>query len=592
MPARVNRVSEVTAAAAPGAVCLPRSWGEATAAVEDQREARAARRAWRMVAAGIGGLTLFGLNSLGPIGGWLASVPGHAPAFSSRATDLAVYRTWVAGFTHDAALPNYHAPWQTEAVFFNAMPFAMARTARALGLDSTLTYHLFHAAFYVLAAASLVYAIRTFTADRRETRWAWTAIVLSVPVTSLLLVPFSFADGLGASVGSMPGIGDYVFWTSDGFWHGISGSAFVTFATATTLLAFALLARYLQTNRRRYLAATCAVAFVSAFVHPYEIVVICAAASLTLVVLRRGRWRLLLGELAAINGAGLIGVLPLSLIALQTPWIRAAAEVNRWDPVNPLRLLLALGVPAIAAVVLLVVKPKLKTPTDLLLQMWVVSTLVGIYIPWMHWSQHLLDGFLYAAALLVVRQIGQMHAAARMLQRPAGTALVAALLVLSVTAAVVYRWQSFADGGRGAPHHVFSAVTPIDERSAIEWLRREAQPDELVLAPPDQAPWFATVPMHSFASHFAYSLTFAEQRAAAERFFAGEMTTAEARALLREYGVRYVVAPVDSAALGYFADRAPAATLGTLLVFRFPEHAMRPYVPAIRATRPPGQSAR
>ena len=526
-----------------------------------------------------GALLLFTLNNLAVIGGWLDPPEGYVPAFINRGGDFAVYQTWLTAFEHATTLPNYHAPWQTAPVFFTALPFAISRTSRLIGTSPLVGYYVFHFIFYVVAMFALDYAVRTFTETRGQARAAWGVLLLSVPLTSLLIVPAWLVTGSRWSpFPVLPGLGDFVFWSSDGLLHGISGSIFVTFGTATTVLAFALLARYLQTERTWFLLGACLTLAVSALVHPYEVVVIVSAGALSLLVLHWGRGARLAAEEAALGAASLLGVLPLALLALQTPWIRAAAEVNRWAPQNPLRLLITLGIPSILAAVFLVARPRMSTKTDLLLQLWFACTLVGVYVPWMHWSQHLLDGFLYGTAILLVRQAEQSPSVRRLRQAypRIATAGFVGLFGLSLVPYVVFPMQSFKDGKEANPNRLFSAVAPRDEQEAITWLRNHAQSDQLVLAPPEHAPWFATVPMHSFASHFAYSLTYSEQRLLAEKFYSGQLAPAVAAEMLERYGVRYVVVGAGSPAAVYVREHVPLAKIGTLQLYEFP-HAMRPY---------------
>ncbi len=538
-------------------------------------------RRWASRAAPLGlALVLFVVNNLAVIGGWVAPPEGYVPAFINRGADFAVYQTWLTAFERETTLPDYHAPWQTEAAFFNALPFLISRTSRLVGLAPLLGYYIFHLLFYVIAVYALGYAVRTFTQTAAQARAAWVWSLLSVPITSLLIVPAWIATwGRWSPFPMLPGIGDFVFWSSDGLFHGISGSIFVTFGTATTVLAFAYLARYLQTDCAWFLVAASLTIAVSALVHPYEVVVIASAGGFALVILRWRRWVRLAAELSALGAAGLLGVLPLSLVALQTPWVRAAAEVNRWAPQNPLRLLMTLGIPTIVASVLLVVRPRMSAKTDLLLQLWFACTLVGVYVPWMHWSQHLLDGFLYGAAILIVRQVEHSPEAGRLRRAypRLTTAAFVGLLGLSLIPYIVFPLQSFEDGRAADPERLFSAVASRDEQETIGWMKRHARAEQLVLAPPAHAPWFATVPMHSFASHFAYSLTYREQRPLAEDFYAGRLTPAAAAELLLGYGVRYVVVPKGSPAVAYLRERPLRAEIGSLQVYELAENAMKPY---------------
>jgi hypothetical protein len=202
-----------------------------------------------------------------------------------------------------------------------------------------------------------------------------------------------------------------------------------------------------------------------------------------------------------------------------------------------------------------------------------------VYVPWIRWSQHLLDGVLYGTALLLVRQAGVTTVARRL--KEAHPRLVGVLLAILVTAslvpAVVFRWHSLLSGRQADPDRLFSGVTPRDERDLVGWLREHAESTDLVLAPPEHAPWLAVVPMHSFASHYVFSLTYDAQRTASEHFFAGTLAAHEATGLLRDYGVRFLIVPEASPALTYVRDVEPRDTIGSLRLYEFPEHSMKPY---------------
>jgi hypothetical protein len=151
------------------------------------------------------------------------------------------------------------------------------------------------------------------------------------------------------------------------------------------------------------------------------------------------------------------------------------------------------------------------------------------------------------------------------------------VLGISITPYIAFPLQSFRDGRMADPKYLFSAVAPRDERDVIGWLKHHAQPDRLVLAPPEHAPWLATVPMHSFGSHFAYSLTYPRQRWLAENFYSGRLAPSDVNEMLEQYGIRYVVVPAGSPAVIYVRERLPSAEIGAFRLYEFPEHVMKPY---------------
>jgi hypothetical protein len=162
----------------------------------------------------------------------------------------------------------------------------------------------------------------------------------------------------------------------------------------------------------------------------------------------------------------------------------------------------------------------------------------------------------------------------------------ATVLFLSVIAHVGFRIESFRRGldATAAPA-VTSAVSPEDEQRVIRVLRRIGAEGDLLLAPREYAPWFATVPMHSFASHWLFSLTYEQQRAQADRFFAGALTKSEARVLLDVYGVRWIVVPSGGPALQYLDHATQRATTPSMALYELPTAGMVP-LPALRKVGP------
>ncbi len=526
------------------------------------------------------GIGLYIFNNLSIVGGWLHAPSDFEPMFVPRAGDLAQYLTWIEGFKLAPLISNYHAPWQTEARFFALLPWTIAQLATLLGGRVLLAYHLVHLAGFVLAAHVLLRVIKVFTYDRTQARTALLAVVLAVPLLSLAVLPVSILRAVGArGLPELPGIGDFIWWSSDGFFHGIAGSIFVTFGTACALGAISTLGLYLRTHQRRYLLYACLIAFVSALVHPFEVVVIVGAGAPTLLLAHRNNPRRAWLEAGMLTSSGAAGLLPIGVQVLTAPWLRDAAARNDWLPFNPLRMLTILGLPAILALVLLLRQPRVSTPTDGLLRNWYLFTLVALYIPGIPWPQHLLDGFHYVGALLLVRLAANnaWYTTMRRQHPRVVTSIAAASLLLAFSAYFAYGATSYADGARPEPVHAFTTVAPTAEMQVIKWLHNSADTEDLVLAPANHAPWLATIPMHSFASHFIFSLSYLSQVELSDAFFAGKLDQRAAEKLLTEYGVRYVVVPDGSPAATYLGRQPPAARFGSLSVYAFETSGMKPY---------------
>lgn len=87
--------------------------------------------------------TLFFLNNIGILSGWLAPPPGYESHFSFRGKDIAQYVTWANGFRDRYLLPDFLAPWHTEARFFNVVFLLVGRIAEELHVDVRFFFSLF-----------------------------------------------------------------------------------------------------------------------------------------------------------------------------------------------------------------------------------------------------------------------------------------------------------------------------------------------------------------------------------------------------------------------------------------------------------------
>jgi hypothetical protein len=163
------------------------------------------------------------------------------------------------------------------------------------------------------------------------------------------------------------------------------------------------------------------------------------------------------------------------------------------------------------------------------------------------------------------------------------------VVAMSVFALVCLHEQLWKDGRSSNPSLLLSAVTSSDERGVAEWLRGKVSREDLVLAPPDLAPWLTLVPMHSFASHVQHSFNYAHQLEQANAFYQGE-SPSDARDLIQSYGVHWVVAPAASPAVRYF-DGPPSAEIGALRIYEIPGNRLKPY-PGLAALVPAAAKAR
>jgi hypothetical protein len=373
-----------------------------------------------------------------------------------------------------------------------------------------------------------------FAANRSERNAAIIIALCSVPVLSLFAAPLTLATS-----DTVPGFGAFLFLAYDGFLHALPGNVPTTIGTALTLISFALVGEYLRDGKPTRIIAAVVLNGVSAFLHPFEFVLVTAACGAILLFSRH------LSKAVALGLAAAVGLTPYVWATLTTDWVRDAGRLTNFPIPDPVRLVASLGIPT-AVGLLLVLRRPASVKNDTLLSAWVLLTLVLLYVPGVPHPQHLLDGYHVAIGLWVV-SLARSHPLWEDARRILGarTIRIAAIgtVGLSLLVYPTYWTGAFRAGNEVSPRHYPSTVRSSNERLLIEWLRGNAAPDDLILAPPEIAAWVATVPMHSAASHWLFSLTYEEQLDFVRSLFAGQLTPDVARRTLDEWGVRFIVVP-------------------------------------------------
>lgn len=518
---------------------------------------------------------LYVVNNLAIWRGWIDPPAGYVPLGMNRVFDVAQYVTWTAGFERQWLIPDYHAPWQTEPAFFHPLFFLVARLCSAAGISIALGFHGAHFIGYCLTAFALRQVLRVFCGSRWEAWAAFGLMALTVPVQSQAILPLAWWSGLADRLPAW----EFLEISNDGFFRGILQTVPRTYGTATLLFAMSLLGNYLRTGRRPHLWMAAGATVLGGIIHPYELVVIAGAGCLALLLRRRGSWLQAALDAALLGLAVAIAVVPYILMFLGRPWIRHGAAVFRSAHLPPELVLMLLGAPLILAAVLLPLRWRMGSPPDLLLQCWFGVTLVELYLPLQLSPKHLVGSFPYVIALLLVRQAAQTSQvlqSARAWPRLA-TAFIVFWCLLSMAPHVVFRVLCWREGARARPERLFSTVAPAEELAAIDWMRKHASPDHLVLAPRVHAPWFATVPMRSFASHPVFSITMDDQVEESDRFFGGSLSESDSNRFLSGYGFRFVVTPQGCACNRYLSGSLERARLGEWVIHEFPGRTMKPY---------------
>jgi hypothetical protein len=512
-------------------------------------------------------------NASGIIAGILAPPPGFEPLFTNRTADYAQYETWVQAYRRGGMfITNYHAPWLTEPALFNAFAFIVGRFGAGAG--QLIASELLRLLAYLLCGYGWYRCLMVFGENRSERNAAIVIALCSVPVLSLFAAPMAIATS-----DTVPGFGAFLFLAYDGFLHALPGNVPTTIGTALTLLSFALVGEYLRDGNPRRVIAAVVLNGVSAFLHPFEFVLVTAACGAVLLFSRH------LSKAIALGLAAAIGLAPYVWATVTTDWVRDASRLTNFDIPDPVRLVASLGIPTLVGLLLVLRRPP-SVKNDRLLSAWVLLTLVLLYVPGVPHPQHLLDGYHVAVGLWVV-SLARGHPLWEDVRNRFGTRTMRMAAIVTVGLSLLvyptYWAGAFMAGNEVSPRRYPSTVRSTNERLLIEWLRQNASPDDLILAPPGTAGWVATVPMHSVASHWLFSLTYEEQLDFARSLFAGQLTADVARKTLDEWGVRFIVVPENQSL--EVPGFSPRETVGGWRVLENPTNRMRDYGDPTRSTR-------
>jgi hypothetical protein len=387
------------------------------------------------------------------------------------------------------------------------------------------------------------------------------------------------------------GLIQFAYETADGFSRGgSSNSPTLTLATATVLLSIAFLGRRIASGDKRYTWMLAAVTFVSAFFHPFEVFLIAPASAVTLLYLawREGKWSAAAPECLTIAAGAGAGIAPYAYQSARSQMIREMPVLFAWAPSSVVWIGFVYGLPVFLAVYFLLMRYRVHAKTDAALLIWPVCNAAIVFIPFVPFALHLFNGFVYILCVLLVRILFQGPPMQKLWEQRRRLVLgvTGAWCLLCLLGYVSLYRQIFRDGHLANTELLFNTVVSADETEMIGWMRQHVSREDLVLSPGDQAPWFATVPMHSFGSHEHLSFSYPEQASFADAFYKGTLPAEKVEQTLADFGVGWVVMPVSSAATSaYLKDQASVFAAGSLRLYRREGGGMKPY-PGLRALRP------
>jgi hypothetical protein len=232
------------------------------------------------------------------------------------------------------------------------------------------------------------------------------------------------------------------------------------------LFAFINLAKFITEGRRRYYYWLLACVFLDGLFHPFEIFVIITAAVWPLWKADRKReccW------LFVVAGAGM---LPYVIETLRFSWVRDLSQMSPWRMGSPVWILLVYGIPAMLICWLMLIRFRVETPEDEILQSWFLCAALLPMIPGMPSAIHTFDGYVYAIGFLLVRKAQADKLFSRLFSdKPRAMRLALAgwgvVSVLALGSAYVQLWKD----GKSANPEFLSAVAPNEEVAMLAWMK-------------------------------------------------------------------------------------------------------------------------
>jgi len=559
------------------------------AAAVKQNGAAGWKRVLIVLIPGAFGTGLYTLNNLDVLHAMIAPPAGYVPLGIQRNSDIAIYLTWLYGFAKGWLLPNFNAPWTTPAEFTAPGLIPVALMQRALGVSPVVALQIFSWIGYLFVAYALAFLYKTFCQTRRQALWALLIAAACVPFDSLPLISQLLGNSAqyGAATGRV-----HLLTLSDGFFRGLVTWPFLTYGTGFQVLSMGLLGRYIKTAEQRWMSWLTLTCLISTLLHPFEIFV--TVTTVSIVLLRHsGFTHKNLRSFGLICLAAGVGVSPYAIQTLHSSWIHEVAGANSIN-ITPALLMGVVGAPAILVILLFLFGlPENRSDETVIVKTWFLSSVVLFFVPGMPFALHFLDGSFFAIGLLLVAQIQELLARRPQVVKPLLQFVAVPLLIWSLLPHAIVRAQAW-ESGIDTQNEQFAydscttfhgtclrptALAPAAEVATVQWLREHASPNDLVLATEDASPWMAEAPVHSFASHWLFSLLwpYPNYRTVRTAFFSGGLSTNQGHELLEIIGARLVVVPDGSPARQYLDIAVQRARFGTWTIYEVPGAHMKPY---------------
>lgn len=429
----------------------------------------------------------------------------------------------------------FHLPYTSEdhpGAFILTFYLLLGHISSLLSLSPVLVFHLARAGCGLFLLLTVYRFLGLFLEDVGERRMAFLLIGLSSGLGFLAPGAASGAD-LQPDIYMPEAITFYAIFTNPHF----------PLAMGLMLLIFAQVAGPEEESRhwKRSLLGGL-FSMLLAFVLPFCLFSVAAALGLMIVWRwaeeRRFPWKEALR--AGCAGLGAAPVLFYDYYVYNfNPALRDWSAQNITPSPPPWRYLLGYGLVLALALAGVIYAARCQKEKNRLLLAWVLSAPFLLYIPF-SLQRRLITGLHVPLAILAAVGLSRYISSTRLRK-----ALVALTMPTNLFLLVIF---TLGASGHGYPFYLH-----IDEKRAMDWLRVEASPEEIVLAWPGEATAPGAAPFPGTAlfipvwagnrvlyGHPFETVKAGEKYAEAHAFFEEKTTAAERERILRENGIDYV----------------------------------------------------
>lgn len=519
------------------------------------------------------------LTSLPYLYGYLSSPPDKQ--FMGLMLDIpdhGQYLSWWRGFQSSLLVSNRLTPEPNEPIFFNLLWWVLAQVSRWTGLGYAPVYQ----AFRWIAGGSFLWAVYHLIAqllpEVRQRRTAfllvtfssglgWVLVVLKYTLTKgELLFPLDVYVAEGNS-----------FLCILGYPH---------FAFAATFIALTLefIWRGWKEKQTKHMVSAGVLALLLGWMHAYDLLLIYGImGTFALFVWWKRRafpWQLFWGGVIVFGLSCSGAIYSVILTTVDPLWEEVLAQFANagvYTP-SPPHMMILFGFPLILAVATWIglAWRKQWSEENLFVMGWFLAGAMLNYIP-TDFQIHMLNSWQIPIMILVTKGLHEFIVPAiarwRFGIRDSGFGigdrakrLVGVAFLLAVLPTNVYLWTwRFVDLAR----HDYPYYLYRDEIAALDWLRENTSPDDVVLSSLTVGQYVPAVSGNTaFLAHWAQTVDFYDKRDRVARFFDAAASDVERAETLHTFGVDYVLYGPAERELG---DYDPAVASWLALAFSMPQ---------------------